>query len=182
MTKQLSAAILLLFLLFAFTACQNKTIDQLRPETVHFLEKQEKARCACLEQHGDNFVQKMQEGIKYIQGLPDQYDLNNLSPKEHAIIEGGLAGCEGAMLTVMSCIQLKVRQDYQSDQLTQMLIAEDLRVVLELDSAKTETERTKRINIPTLELMDSYCPTQKEAVLQMQKFLEVAEILPPELQ
>ena len=56
------------------------TIDKLMPDTVAFLEHQEKARCACLEVHGEAFYEKMEESIAFMKEMPQKYELNNLSP------------------------------------------------------------------------------------------------------
>jgi hypothetical protein len=174
--------LLLSLFILLLTGCKNRIVDQLRPETVEFLEHQEKARCSCLQEHGENFIQKMDDGITLMKGLPDSYDLNNLSPRDVTTIRAGLSGFEGTMRMLMPCIQQRTQQKYQSDQLTQMLIAEDFRVVLQLDSAKTDQEKMERMNAPTMEVMREICPDQVPIVLKMQEFLEVAQILPPELQ
>ncbi len=168
-------AVLLTFFTFS---CEQGVISQLRPETVDFLTHQEQARCTCLDQHGERFLTKMDEGITFIKQLPNQYNLDSIGPKEIAIIKGGMAGFESNMIMVMQCINNRTSATYQSNQLDQMLIAEDLRVVLQLDSSKTESERIERLNKPSLELMDEYCPQHKDVLLKMQEFLKVAEILP----
>lgn len=178
----INTLLLISLLLVVLSSCQDRTVDKLRPESIEFLEHQEKARCACLREHGNGFLEKMEDGIQMMKDLPNQYDLNNLSPREVTIIRGGLSGFEGTMRVLMPCIQQKTAQKYQSDQLTQMLIAEDFRVVLELDSAKTDQEKMERMNIPTLELMEDLCPEHIPTILKMQEFLEVAKVLPPELQ
>lgn len=179
---KINALLCLLFLTILYTSCKNRTVDKLRPESIEFLEHQEAARCACLKEHGDGFLEKMEAGIQMMKDLPNQYDLNNLSPREITIIRGGLSGFEGTMRVLMPCIQQKTAQNYQSDQLTQMLIAEDFRVVLELDSAKTDQDKMERMNIPTLEIMEDLCPEYIPTIQKMQEFLEVAKVLPPQLQ
>ncbi len=171
-----------LILILILNSCQDRVVDKLRPETLDFLEKQEQARCYCLDKHIDHFMLKMEEGIVFMKKLPEQYDLKNLSPKDKVIIQGGLGGFEGAMIGLMNCIRSEMEKSYQSDQLTQMLIAEDFRVVLALDSAKTANEKMERMYIPSLEIMEQLCPEHKKAIIKLQEFLKVAEILPPELQ
>lgn len=172
----------LFFVLITLCACQNRTIDKLLPETLTFLQKQEQARCDCLDKYGANFMLQMETGITFMEGLPKQYDLQNISSEGVAAIKNDLSGFTNAMKMIMLCIHTKTQETYQSDQLTQMLIAEDFRVVLALDAAKTSSEKMRLMNQPSLEMMEELCPQHSKVVLKLQTFLEVAEILPKELQ
>lgn len=175
-----SAFFLLFFTFFIFSSCKNRVIDQLRPETVSFLTDQEQARCACLDIYGKEFLKKTNKGIIYIKALPEQYDLENLSISELYEIKIKMVSFMSIIKTVSKCVG--ERTTTQIDQFTGMLIQEDLRVVLEIDSTLSEQEELERRNQPSLELLDEFCPQHKEAVLKLQELIEVAQILPPELQ
>lgn len=155
-------------------------MDQLRPETVSFLTDQEQARCACLDMYGKEFLDKTNKGISYINTLPKQYDLENLSVSELYEIKIKLVGFMSIVKTVSKCVG--ERTTNQIDQFTGMLIQEDLKVVLEIDSTLSEQEELERMNQPSLELLDEFCPKHKEAVLKFQELINAAQILPPELQ
>lgn len=170
---------LLFFQTFIFFSCESSIFSQLRPETQEFLRNQEQARCVCLEQYGQNFVQKMEEGISYINGLPAQYDLNNLSIADRYQIKVGLIPVTSLVKTVSNCI---ARRTAQVDELTGLLIQEDLRVVLQLDSTLSDQEHLRRVNQPSLELLDELCTAHTMAVERLQDLMEAATILPPELQ
>ena len=155
-------------------------MDQLRPETVSFLTDQEQARCTCLDMYGKEFLDKTNKGIFYINTLPKQYDLENLSVSELYEIKIKLVGFMSIVKTVSKCVG--ERTTNQIDQFTGMLIQEDLKVVLEIDSTLSEQEELERMNQPSLELLDEFCPKHKEAVLKFQELINAAQILPPELQ
>ncbi len=175
--------VLLASLLFLFlTACQQRKIDQLLPDTVVFLEHQAEARCHCLELYGDEYIQRLDQGIAFMQAMPQQYNMNNLSPQDLTEIRAGIIGFQSYTLVLSSCIQQRVQPVYQPDELTQALIQYDLKEVLQLDTATTEHQRTVLTNLPSIELMEDYCPDQITALLKMQDFLKLAETLPQELQ
>lgn len=155
-------------------------MDQLRPETVSFLTDQEQARCTCLDIYGKEFVQKTNKGISYINALPEQYNLENLSVSELYQIKIKLIGFMSIVKTVSKCVG--ERTTNQIDQFTGMLIREDLRVVLEIDSTMSEQKELELMNQPSLELLDEFCPQHKEAVLKLQELIEAAKILPLGLQ
>jgi len=171
---------LLFFIFFIFSSCKNRVVDQLRPETVSFLTDQEQARCTCLDMYGKEFLDKTNKGIFYINTLPKQYDLENLSVSELYEIKIKLVGFMSIVKTVSKCVG--ERTTNQIDQFTGMLIQEDLKVVLEIDSTLSEQEELERMNQPSLELLDEFCPKHKEAVLKFQELINAAQILPPELQ
>lgn len=175
-----SAFFLLFFTFFIFSGCKNSVIDQLRPETVAFLTSQEQARCVCLDMYGKEFLNKTNKGISYIKALPEQYDLENLSISELYEIKIKLVSFMSIIKTVSKCVG--ERTTNQIDQFTGMLIQEDLRVVLKIDSTLSDQEELERMNQPSLELLDEFCPQHKEAVLKLQELIEVAQILPPGLQ
>lgn len=170
---------LLFFQIFIFFSCESSIFSQLRPETQEFLRNQEQARCTCLEQYGKNFVQKLDEGIIYINGLEEQYDLENLSISDHYQIKVGLIPVTSLIKTVSNCI---AQRTPQVDELTGLLIQEDLRVVLQLDSTLSDREHLKRVNQPSLELLDELCTEHKLAVERLQDLMDAATILPPALQ
>ena len=124
----------------------------------------------------------MGEGIAFMKKMPQEYNMDNLLPQDLASIRAGIAGSEAMMKIIMPCIQMKTQEKYKTDQLTQMLIAQDFKVVIELDSAKTEIERQERMLLPSLEMMDELCPQHKKVVTRLQEFLRTAELLPPSLQ
>lgn len=170
---------LLFFKIFIFSSCEPTIFSQLRPETQQFLINQEEARCVCLNQYGDDFRKKMDEGILYIENLSEQYDLKNLSPLEMAQIKIGLVPATSFIKTVSNCI---AKRTPELDELTGLLIQEDLRVVLELDSTLSDQEHLRKLNQPSLEVLEANCPEQVEAVTKIQDLIEAASILPPELQ
>ncbi len=170
--------LLVLKILF-FSSCKPSVFSQLRPETQNFLHQQEQARCACLDQYGQDFLRNINTGIIYINSLSEQYNLDSLSVSEHYQIKVGLATAESVIKTVSTCIAQKMPE---MDQLTGMLIQEDLRVVLELDPTLSPQERNKRLNQPGLELLEELCPQHVEAVQRLQVLIEAATILPKELQ
>jgi hypothetical protein len=170
--------LLLLEILF-FSSCESSIFSQLRPETQTFLRNQEQARCNCLDQYGQNFQNKMNEAIFYINGLSEQYDLDNLSVSESYQIKIGIIPATSLVKTVSKCIGEKTPQ---IDQLTGMLIQEDLRVVLQLDSTLSDQEYLRRLNRPGLEVLEELCPEHKEAVERFQDLIEAARILPAEFQ
>lgn len=155
-------------------------VDQLRPETVAFLTDQEQARCSCLDTYGAEFLKKINKGILYINELPKEYDLKNLSTSELYQIKIKLAGFMSIVQTVSKCIG--ERTTNQIDQFTGMFIQEDLKVVLEIDSTLSEQEQLERMNRPSIELLDEFCPQHTEAVLKLQELINAAQILPPGLQ
>ncbi|BDS13750.1 hypothetical protein [Aureispira anguillae] len=174
----------LLFFLIFFTillvsSCKNRVIDQLRPETVTFLSNQEKARCACLDTYGKEFLKKTNNGISYINSLEATYNLDSLSLSELYEIKLQLVSFMSIVKTVSNCVAQKTPP---IDQFTGMLMQEDLKVVLEIDSTMSEQEQLERMNVPSLELLDEYCPQHKEAVLKLQELIHAAQILPPGLQ
>lgn len=175
-----SAFFLLFFILFNISSCKNRVIDQLRPETVSFLSDQEQARCTCLDIHGKEFLEKTNKGILYINSLSEQYDMDNLSISELYEIKIKLVSFMSIIKTVSKCVGERTAN--QIDQFTGMLIQEDLRVVLEIDSTLTDQEELERMNQPSLELLDEFCPKHKEAVLKLQELINAAQILPPGLQ
>jgi len=175
-----STLFLLFFTFFILSSCKNSVIDQLRPETVSFLTDQEQARCACLDIYGTEFLNKTNKGISYIKALPEQYDLENLSVSQLYAIKIKLVGFMSIVKIVSKCVN--ERTSTPIDQFTGMLIKEDLRVVLKIDSTLSEQEELARMNQPSLELLEEFCPQHKEAVLKLQELIEVAQILPLGLQ
>lgn len=175
-----SAFFLLFFTFFIFSSCKNSVIDQLRPETVSFLTAQEQARCTCLDIYGTEFLTKTNKGISYINSLSAQYDMDNLSVSELYAIKIKLVGFMSIVKTVSKCVG--ERTTNQIDQFTGMLIQEDLRVVLEIDSTLSPQEELERMNQPSLELLDEFCPKHKEAVLKLQELINAAQVLPLGLQ
>lgn len=175
-----SAFFLLFFTFFFLSSCKNRVIDQLRPETVSFLTDQEQARCTCLDMYGKEFLEKTNKGISYINSLSEQYDMENLSVSELYAIKIKLVGFMSIIKTVSKCVG--ERTTNQIDQFTGMLIQEDLRVVLEIDSTLSDQEELERMNRPSLELLDEFCPQHKEAVLKLQELINAAQVLPPGLQ
>ncbi len=169
----------LFFQLFLFSSCETSIFSQLRPETQHFLNNQEQARCNCLDQYGKDFVQKMDEGILYINSLEEQYDLQKLSISDRYQIKIGLIPATSMIKTISNCIAKKTAD---VDELTGLLIQEDLRVVLQLDSTLSDQEHLRRINQPSLEVLGSLCAEHQKAVERLQDLIEAARILPPELQ
>lgn len=167
-----------IFLIFALHSCKNRTIDQLRPETVEFLTNQETARCACLDLYGKEFLRKMNKGIPHIKELKDRYNLENLTQAEVYKIRLELVSYTSIIKTVSTCIGEKTPP---VDQFMGMFIQEDLKVVLGIDSTMTEQEQLTTMNQPTLELLDDLCPQHKEAVLKLQELLDAAQGLPPSL-
>lgn len=171
------------FLLFAkvlfFSSCEPTVFSQLRPETKEFLTNQEQARCVCLDQYGRDFVKKINSSVLYINGLSEQYDLQNLSISDRYQIKVGLIPATSLVKTVSNCI---AQRTPPIDELTGLLIQEDLRVVLKLDSTLSDQEYLRRINKPSLEVLGKLCAQHKEAVISLQNLTEAARILPPELQ
>ena len=168
-----------LLLLFFLSACKSRIVDELRPETREFLEQQEQARCTCLEMYGEEMLQKINTGIDHIKAFSQQYNLENLSPEQTHHIKLRLIPTTSMIKTVSACIGQRTPP---IDELTGLLIQEDLRVVLQLDSTLTDQERLIRMNQPTLELLDDYCPNYKEAVVRLQHLIDVAKVLPEGLQ
>jgi hypothetical protein len=171
---------LFIFCFFFISSCKNRVIDQLRPETVAFLTDQEHARCACLDIYGKEFLKKTNKGILYIKSLPEQYDLEKLSVSDLYAIKLKLVGFMSIVKTVSKCVGERTTNEI--DQFTGMFIQEDLRVVLKIDSTLSEQEELERMNQPSLELLDEFCPQHKEAVLKLQELINAAKILPPGLQ
>lgn len=167
------------FKIFLLSSCEPTVFSQLRPETQQFLLQQEEARCACLNQYGEDFIKKMDEGIIYIKGLSKQYDLKNLSPLEEAQIKIGLVPATSFIKTVSNCI---AKRTPEVDELTGLLIQEDLRVVLELDSTLSDQEHLRKLNQPSIEVLEANCPEQVKAVTRLQDLIEAASVLPPSLQ
>ncbi|MGH1337615.1 MAG: hypothetical protein ACRBFS_15950 [Aureispira sp.] len=143
------------------------------------MNNQEQARCNCLDQYGKDFVQKMDEGILYINSLEEQYDLQKLSISDRYQIKIGLIPATSMIKTISNCIAKKTAD---VDELTGLLIQEDLRVVLQLDSTLSDQEHLRRINQPSLEVLGSLCAEHQKAVERLQDLIEAARILPPELQ
>jgi hypothetical protein len=170
----------IIFTFFILSSCENRVIDKLRPETVAFLTAQEQARCTCLDMYGKEFLEKTNKGISYINSLPEQYDLEKLSVSDLYAIKIKLVGFMSIVKTVSKCVGERTTSEI--DQFTGMLIQEDLRVVLEIDSTMSEQEELERMNKPSLELLDEFCPKNKEAVLKLQELINVAQILPLGLQ
>lgn len=163
----------------SLSSCKGRVLDDLRPETVDFLMGQETARCACLDIHGAEFIKKMNKGIAYIKSLPSIYNMDSLSVAEMYAIKLELVSCMSIVKTVSSCIAEKTPP---IDQFTGMLMQEDLRVVLQLDSTMTEAERSELINIPSMEMLEELCSKHQEAVLKLQELIKEAQILPLGLQ
>lgn len=170
---------LIFFIFFFLSACKNRIIDQLRPETVTFLSNQEQARCACLDIYGEEFLKKTNKGIDYIKSLDEQYNLDSLTFSERHDIKLRLISFMTIVKTVSNCIAQKTPP---VDQFTGMLMQEDLKAVLGIDSTMSEQEQLERMNIPSLELLEEYCPKHQEAVLKLQEMIRVAQVLPPGLQ
>lgn len=167
------------FGIITFSSCKNRVIDKLRPETVTFLTNQEEARCSCFDIYGKEFLQKTNNGIIYINSLKDEYDLDNLPTADFYKIRLQLARFMSIVKTVSACVGKKTPP---IDQLDGMLIQEDLKFVLEIDSSMSEQEQLERMNIPSLELLDEFCPQHKEAVIKLQELIKTAQVLPPGLQ
>ncbi|HIA37760.1 MAG TPA: hypothetical protein EYN89_13755 [Flavobacteriales bacterium] len=170
---------LFVFLSLNILGCKNRVIDKLLPDTQQFLISQEQSRCACLDQYGQRFVEEMNASLVYIDGLPDQYNLDSLKLSEFYAIKLELVDAMSMIKTLTSCVNSKA---VQLDQFTGMLMQEDLRVVLEIDSTMTEQEKFDRMNIPGLELTDEYCPQHKQAMLKFYEMIKAAQVLPPGLQ
>lgn len=170
---------LLFFSFFIFSSCESTFFSQLRPETQAFLTNQEHARCACLDQYGSSFVEKMEEGILYIDGLTEQYNLEKLSISDRYQIKVGLIPITSMIKIISNCIAKKTPP---IDNITSLLIQEDLRVVLKLDSTLSEQEYLRRMNQPSLELLGDFCAEHIKAVKRLQDLIEAARILPAELQ
>lgn len=171
---------LLFFIFFILSGCKNRIVDQLRPETISFLTNQEQARCTCFDTYGAEFTKQTNKGISYINSLPEQYDLENLSTSEFYKIKIKMAGFMSIVKIVSQCVGEQTTS--QIDQFTGMLIQEDLKVVLEIDSTMSEQEQLERMNKPSIELLEEFCPEHKEAVLKLQELINAAQILPPGLQ
>lgn len=167
--------IFLLIFTFQLTSCKNRTVDKLRPETVTFLTNQEQARCECLDLYGEEFTRKINKGIEYISGLSNQYNMDSLSTNQMHAIKIDLVAYMSIIKTVSSCI---AKRTPEIDQFTGMLMQEDLRVVLGIDSTMTEQEQLELMNQPSLELLDEFCPQHKEAVVRLQDLMEAAQVLP----
>lgn len=160
-------------------SCESRVIDQLRPETQAFLGQQEQARCTCLEIYGDELLNNINTGIEHIQNFSQEYDLQNLTAAQRHTIKLQLIPTTSMIKTVSACI---AQRTPPIDQLTGLLIKEDLRVVLQLDSALTDQERLERMNQPTLEVLDDLCPKYKQTVVRLQDLIRTAQVLPTELQ
>lgn len=160
-------------------SCESRVIEQLRPETQAFLGQQEQARCTCLEIYGDQLLDNINAGIEHIQNFSQEYDLQNLTAAQRHNIKLQLIPTTSMIKTVSACI---TQRTPPIDQLTGLLIKEDLRVVLQLDSTLTEQERLERMNQPTLEILDDLCPKYKQAVVRLQDLIRTAQVLPSELQ
>lgn len=170
---------LLLFNFFFLTACESRKIDQLRPETQAFLQQQEQARCTCLEIYGDEMVTKINKGISYIESIAKRHDLQQLSEAQRHEIKLRLIPTTSMIKTVTACV---AQRTPPIDELTALLIREDLRVVLDLDSTLSEQEYLERMNEPSLEALEEHCPDYQKAVVRLQDLIRVAQVLPPELQ
>ena len=170
----------LLLLIISFTtSCGERVVDKLRPETIQFLTNQEQARCACLDMYGADFIKKVSAATTYINGLPQKYNLDSLTQAQFYQINLDLVSAMSIVKTVSTCIGERTPQ---IDQFTGMLMQEDLRVVLKLDSSMTEQQRLELINVPSIELLEEFCPKHKEAVLKLQEMIKAAQVLPPGLQ
>lgn len=169
------------FLLFSFlVVAKTEWWINYALKLLLFLTDQEQARCSCLDTYGAEFLKKINKGILYINKLPKEYDLKNLSTSELYQIKIKLAGFMSIVQTVSKCIG--ERTTNQIDQFTGMFIQEDLKVVLEIDSTLSEQEQLERMNRPSIELLDEFCPQHTEAVLKLQELINAAQILPPGLQ
>jgi hypothetical protein len=167
------------FIVLNTLSCKNRIVDKLLPETQQFLTSQEMSRCSCLDQHGKNFSKEIKKGIDYINTLPEIYNLDSLKLSEFYAIKLELVDAMSMIKILTSCVNEKAQQ---IDQFTGMLIQEDLRVVLQIDSNMTEQQKFKRMNVPGMELIEELCPQHKEAMLKFYEMINVAEILPPGLQ
>jgi hypothetical protein len=63
-----------------------------------------------------------------------------------------------------------------------MLIQEDLRVVLGIDSSMTDQQKFARMNQPGLEIMRSVCPEHLEKMNNFYAFIKHSTILPKAFQ
>ena len=160
-------------------SCKNRIVDKLLPETQQFLTTQEKSRCTCLNQHGKNFSKEITKGIDYIKTLPEIYDLDSLKLSEFYAIKLELVDAMSMIKILTSCVNENTQQ---IDQFTGMLIQEDLRVVLQIDSNMTEQQKFEKMNIPGMELTEEFCPQHKEAMLKFYEMIKASEVLPPGLQ
>ena len=170
---------LFIFISINILGCKNRVIDKLLPETQQFLISQEQSRCACLDLYGERFVEALNSSLAYIYGLPEQYDLDSLKVSDFYAIKLELVDAMSMIKTLTSCINSKTAT---MDQFSGLLIQEDLRVVLGIDSSMTEQEKFDRMNIPGLELTDEFCPQHKKAMLKFYEMIRAAQILPPGLQ
>lgn len=171
--------ILFLLIILFTTSCGERIVDKLRPETIQFLTNQEQARCVCLDMYGVDFMTKIDDAIVYINGLPQKYTLDSLTQAQFYQIKLDLVSAMSIVKTVSNCIGERTPP---IDQFTGMLMQEDFRVVLKMDSTMTEQQRLELINIPSIELLEEFCPKHKAAVLKLQEMIKAAQILPPGLQ
>lgn len=169
----------ILITILILTSCQGRVVDKLRPETVQFLTNQEQARCTCLDMYGAEFSKKIDAAIIYINDLPKKYNMDSLTQAQFYQINLDLVSAMSIVKTVSSCVGERTPQ---IDQFTGLLMQEDLRVVLKIDSTMNEEQKMELMNLPTLELLDEYCPQHREAVEKLHEMIRVAKILPPGLQ
>lgn len=170
---------LFIFSIITLSSCKNRVIDKLRPETITILTNQEQARCSCLDIYGASFAEKTNKGITYINSLSEHYNLDSLSISETYAIKLELARVMSIVSTVSTCIAQKTPP---IDQLNGMIMQEDLKVVLAIDSTMSEQEQLDRMNIPGLELLEEFCPQHTGTIIKFQEFIKIAATLPPELQ
>lgn len=169
----------LFFCTFFLFGCKKRWVDQLRPETIAFLQSQEQARCACLEQYGNSFYEKMDKGLSYIKDLPAHYNLDSLSISEIYAIRLELARSTAVIKGVTTCVGQRTTP---IDQFTAAFIQEDLRVVLQLDTSMTEIERIAKLNLPSIELLEEYCPEHARSLKDLEALIAAAAELPESLQ
>lgn len=170
---------MLLFAVLTITACADNIVDKLMPETQHFLTQQEKARCSCLEQHGKTFEKKIKEGIQFIENSVDKYNIDSLSIEQFYAIRLGIVEATSQIKILTECIQPKVEQP---DQLTAMLIQEDLRVVLNIDSTFSEQQKFEAMNKPGSAIMQNICPQHLDKMELFYQFIQLSTQLPKGLQ
>ena len=159
--------------------CSSSNIDRLMPETQQFLMQQESARCQCLDQHGAIFDKNLRKGINYLKKLPLEHPLDSLTLSAFHAIKLGIVDATSIIKIMTECVQTKFTQP---DQLTAMLIQEDLRVVLGIDSSMTDQQKFARMNQPGLEIMRSICPEHLEKMNNFYAFIKHSTILPKALQ
>lgn len=166
-------------LLFLFFSCTDSRFDQLMKETQDFLIQQEKARCTCLDQHGKVFSKNLKEGIRYLEQLPQKYSLDSLKLSEYHAIKLGIVEATSILKILTNCVQSKIQPP---DQLTAMLIQEDLKVILAIDSSLSEQQKFELMNQPGREIMQKICPQHLDKMDQFNTFIQRSTILPKGLQ